>query len=191
MKILTSVLLSILPCMAAAQAAPQAQSKYTGSISYTGIYTYQNFNHDSIYGATSQNLAGWGITPEINFTRHFGFQGDFVTSYSTDSIPSLTQFTVAAGPRYTMNPYWKGTPFFFGEAGETRISYGNFGGNQHPAVDWEPTASAGIGFDVNLTPRFGLQFVPAEWMGQRLDYNGEWQNNFMARFGFVFNFRRP
>jgi hypothetical protein len=38
-----------------------------------------------------------------------------------------------------------------------------------------------------LSPGFAIQIIPAEWTGERFDYNESWQNSYMARLGFVFN----
>lgn len=160
--------------------------KMYGSLAFTGVFTRQ-WTKD-VPGVQHRILAGWGVMPEVNFTKHLGFQGDFISSYTTGAYPAVSKLSIMAGPRYTMNPYWKGTPFFFGEAGETRTGYGLYSA-PHPGITWNPTASAGIGYDVKLTPRFALEFVPGEWMGERFDYSGQWQNNYMARVGFVFDLR--
>ncbi len=168
---------------------PAKDRKLRGSVAFTGVFTRQ-WTVDTP-GVDHRLLAGWGVMPEINFTKRLGLQADFVSSYTEDAYPGISKLSMMAGPRYTLNPHWRGTPFFFGEAGETRTGIGRnmFGTRTHPGVTWNPTASAGVGFDVNLTPRFGLEFVPAEWTGERFDYNGQWQNNYQARFGFVFNLR--
>lgn len=161
--------------------------KMYGTLAFTGVFTYQWTQN--VPGTSRRLLAGWGATPELNLTKHFGLQGDFVSSYTAGVYPGISKFMIASGPRYTMNPYWKGTPFFFGEAGETRTSYGRNVYGSHPGVDWNPTASAGIGFDMKLSPRFAVQVIPAEWTGERFDYNESWQNSYMARLGFVFDLR--
>jgi hypothetical protein len=171
------------------QMAPQPAKdrKLRGSVAFTGVFTRQ-WTQDTP-GVQHRLLAGWGVMPEINFTKRIGLQADFVSSYTEDAYPGISKLSMMAGPRYTLNPRWRGTPFVFGEAGETRTGIGRNWQGTHPGVTWNPTASAGLGFDVNLTPRFGLEFVPAEWTGERFDYNGQWQNNYQARFGFVFQLR--
>jgi opacity protein-like surface antigen len=168
---------------------PAKDRKLRGSLAFTGVFTRQ-WTVDQP-GVNDRLLAGWGVMPEINFTKRLGLQADFVSSYTSGVYPVENKLSMMAGPRYTLNPRWRGTPFVFGEAGETRTGIGRnmFGTQTHPGIDWNPTASAGVGFDLNLTPRFGLEFVPAEWTGERFDYNGQWQNNYQARFGFVFNLR--
>lgn len=164
-----------------------------GSIAFTGVYTLQKTNAQPIMGTANRGdktLAGWAVTPEVNFTKHLGLQADFVNTYATDSYPGVNKLTFAAGPRYTFNPYWKGTPFVFGEAGETRTTYGRWVGGPHPVTDWNPVASAGVGFDMKVSPNFAVQIVPGMWTGERFDYNGTWQNNYQARLGFVFNLRK-
>ncbi|MBS1814000.1 MAG: hypothetical protein JSS87_03895 [Acidobacteria bacterium] len=137
-----------------------------------------------------QKLAGWTATAEANVMKHIGMQVDFLTLYNTQSNPRMTKFGVLAGPRYTLNPYWKATPFVFGEAGEVRTTYGQENPANHPGSDWNPAAKAGIGFDVKLGRNFAFQAVPAEWMGERFDRSGHWQNNYQARVGFVFYLRK-
>ena len=168
---------------------PAKDRKLRGSVAFTGVFTRQ-WTQDTP-GVNHELLAGWGVMPEINFTKRLGLQADFVSSYTSGVYPVENKLSMMAGPRYTLNPRWRGTPFVFGEAGETRTGIGRnmFGTRTHPGITWNPTASAGLGFDVNLTPRFGLEFVPAEWTGERFDYNGQWQNNYQSRFGFVFNLR--
>lgn len=161
--------------------------KMLGSIAFDGVFTYQWTQN--VPGVSRRLLTGWSITPELNLTKHLGLQGDFMSSYTDNAYPSISRFMMAAGPRYTLKPYWRGTPFVFGEAGETRISYGRYVYGSHPGVDWNPTASAGVGFDMKISPGFAVQLIPAEWTGERFDYDGTWQNSYMARLGFVFNLR--
>jgi hypothetical protein len=158
--------------------------RLSGNMAFSGIFTYQN-----TYGSSSHDLVGWGIMPELNLTRHLGIQGDFVSLYTRDVYPAISRLMIAAGPRYTMRPLWKSSPFFFAEAGETRMSYGA-SSTPRPSLGWNPTASAGVGFDLDLSPRFGIQVIPGEWTGEHFDYNGQWQHSYMARAGFVFNFGR-
>lgn len=179
------------PVPQGAQNNAPMHDKLYGTFTLSGIFDYQ-WTQDQP-GTSRRLLAGWGVTPELNVTKHLGVQGDFISMYGSDAYPGVSQFMMMAGPRYTMNPYWKGTPFFFGEAGETRTTYGKDYANgtylPHPGPDWEPTASAGVGFDMKLTRRFALQVVPAQWTAQRSDSNGTWQNNYMARLGLVFDLR--
>lgn len=164
-----------------------------GSITFSGVYTRQFTEQLPVMGTANngnKNLAGWAITPEVNFTKHLGLQADFMNSMANDSYPGANKFMIAAGPRYTFNPYWKGTPFIYGEAGEVRTTYGRWVGGVPPRTSWNPVASAGIGFDVKVSPRFAVQVVPASWTGERFDYNGTWQHNYQARLGFVFNLRK-
>ena len=168
------------------QAGDDGRGKLVGSLAASGIYTRQyTLNSDSV-----QQFAGWAITPEVNLTKHIGFQADFISLYGSDVYPSVNKFTIAAGPRYTFNPYWKATPFVFGEAGETRTTYGRNAFGSHPSTDWNPTAKAGIGFDFKVRPNFAIQIVPGEWTAERFDYNSKWQQNYQARLGFVFNLRK-
>lgn len=164
-----------------------------GSIAFTGVYTKQFTKQQPVMGTANhgdKTLAGWAITPEVNFTKHIGLQADFMNSMTSDSYPGANKFMIAAGPRYTFNPYWKGTPFVFGEAGEVRTTYGRWVGGKTPSTSWNPVASAGVGFDLKVSPNFAIQIVPGEWTGERFDYNGTWQNNYQARLGFVFNLRK-
>lgn len=164
-----------------------------GSVTFSGVYTRQFTQQQPVMGTANngdKNLAGWAVTPEFNFTKHLGLQADFMNTYASDSYPGANKFMMAAGPRYTFNPYWKATPFVYGEAGEVRTTYGRNAGGTHPPTSWNPVVSAGIGFDKKISPNFALQVVPASWTGERFDYNGTWQNNFQARLGIVFNLRK-
>lgn len=173
------------------------KTRLNGSIAFNGIFTRQWT--ENVPGVDTRDLAGWGVMPDIHLWKPFDFQADFQSSYTTDVYPSINKFSIMAGPRLNLNPYWHHLPHFqhgrtylFGEAGETRTTYGRYWGEPNPyptRADWNPTASAGIGFEANITPRFGLQFIPGEWTGERFDWNEKWQNNYQARFGFVFNLR--
>lgn len=170
-------------------------SKMSGSIAFTGIFDRQWTR--GVPNTDFRNLAGWGIMPALNIWKGIGFQGDFQSMYTTDVYPSINKFSIMAGPRYMINPYWKhiryihrARAFGFGEAGETRTTYGRFWGepNLYPTrPDWNPTASAGLGIDIPVTRHISAEVIPGEWMGERFDWSKKWQNNYEARAGFVIN----
>lgn len=175
------------------------KGKIVATFGVAGVYTRQ-FTQDASTGqfgvdGKTHQLSGWSVTPEVNITKHLGFQADFINMYDMtppDGINNIYKLSMLAGPRYTFNPYWKGVPFVFAEAGETRTSFGTtyYGYNPHPGVSWTPTANAGVGFDIKATRNIAIQLVPAEWMGERHDWNGKWQHNYQARLGFVFYLRK-
>ena len=188
-----SVMLSALPAFAqkADEKTPASHSagKILGSVGVAGMFSRQYSLSQASGGqynvtGTVQKFAGWTATAEANVRKRIGVQVDFLKLYNTESDPSMSKFGVFVGPRYTFNPRWKATPFVFGEAGEIRTTYGPVAG--HPGADWNPAAKAGVGFDVKLSRSFAFQAMPAEWMGERFDASGHWQNSYQARAGFVF-----
>lgn len=184
---------------AASHSADQNRHGHTknivGSVGVAGMFSRQyslntqtggQYNSDG----TVQRFAGWSATGEAKLHKQFSAQVDFLSLYNTNANPHMSKFGIFAGPRYTFHRYWKATPFLFGEAGELRTSYGMQNPSNHPGVDWNPAAKAGVGFDMKLSRNFAFQAVPAEWMGERFDWSGKWQNNYQARAGFVFYLRK-
>lgn len=170
-------------------------SKMSGSIAFTGIFARQWTRNQP--NTEFRNLAGWGVMPALNIWKGIGFQGDVQSMYTTNVYPSINKLSFMAGPRYTIHPYWshiryvnRARAFGFGEAGETRTTYGRYWGQPNPysaTADWNPTASAGLGIDVPITRHVSAEVIPGEWMGERFDSDKKWQNNYEARAGFVIN----
>ena len=150
--------------------------KPVGSFTENYVYVYE----PGQYGA-NRSAMGWSVMPSLTPVHGFGLQADFESLYVRSIYPGVSQVIMAAGPRYTMAPRSRFTPFIFGEAGEMRIET-----QRRRNVDWEPVAKAGFGFQSRLTQHFGVTLVPGEWLGERYDYNGSWNQNFTSRVGITF-----
>src|SRR5579875_3852216 len=64
---------------------PAKDRKLRGSLAFTGVFTRQ-WTVDQP-GVNDRLLAGWGVMPEINFTKRLGLQADFVSSYTNGAYP--------------------------------------------------------------------------------------------------------
>jgi hypothetical protein len=70
------------------------------------------------------------------------------------------------------------TPFGFVEGGAVRDS-------KDGAVNWNPAAVGGIGFNMKLNHAVSFQVIPGEYVATKLP-NGNWQGNYNSKAGFVF-----
>jgi len=170
-----------LPTMTYAQAIPNTPNNRTlvGSLTESMVYVF----NDAQYGH-NLSMFGWSAVPEVNLTRHLGFQADFTSLYVRSVYPGQTKFVAAAGPKFTFAPRYKVTPFIFAEGGEMRLSA------QHSLIkDWNPVGKGGFGFEYRVSRGLSLTLVPGEYLGQYLD-NGAWNHSFTSRAGITFNFDR-
>ena len=160
--------------------APSYQKKaetLIGSVAMDYVYVFQTSPYDS-----NRSLMGWSVVPEVNFTKHLGFQGDFTSLYMQGVYPGQSRFLVAAGPRYTFAPRSRFTPFVYGEGGEMRSTT-----QANHLADWNPVAKAGIGFDTKITRSIAFQLIPGEYMGEKVEWRDQWNHSFSAKAGIVFN----
>jgi hypothetical protein len=151
-----------------------------GSVTESFVYVF----NDAQYGH-NRSLMGWSAIPEVNLTKHIGFEGDFVSLYVRSIYPGQTRFIAAAGPRYNFAPRSKFTPFIFAEGGEMRLS-----SQRSLAKDWNPVVKGGFGFEHRVSDRFALTLVPGEYLGQYQD-DGSWNHSFTARVGITFDLIHP
>jgi hypothetical protein len=149
--------------------------------SFTASYVYV-FN--DAQNGHNRSLMGWSAIPEVNFTRHLGFEGDFASLYVRSVYPGQGRFLMAAGPRFNFAPRSKVTPFIFAEGGEMRLTT-----QFSPIKDWNPVAKGGFGFEYRVTRGIAMTLVPGEYLGQYQD-NGEWNHSFTSRAGITFNLYR-
>jgi len=169
------VLTLLVPSAVFAEGLPSRPAP-VGSVTESFVYVF----NDAQYGH-NRSLMGWSAVPEVNFTKHFGFEGDFVSLYVRSVYPGQTRFIAAAGPRYNFAPHSKFTPFIFAEGGEMRLS-----SQRSLLKDWNPVVKGGFGFEHRLGNRFALTLVPGEYLGQYQD-DGSWNHSFAARAGFTFD----
>jgi len=148
-----------------------------GSLTLSYVYLFQTSPSEP-----NRSMMGFSAMPEVNFTRHLGFQGDFTSLYVRSVPYNQRRLILAAGPRYTIFRHDRFSPFVYGEGGEMRsIS------SQNNVVDWNPVAKAGVGVDMKLTRGISFQLIPGEYQGERLDWNSQWNHSFSARAGITFN----
>ncbi|WP_169747076.1 hypothetical protein [Edaphobacter aggregans] len=130
----------------------------------------------------NRSLMGWSVVPTYNFTRHLGFQADFTSLYMRGVVVGEKRLLIAAGPRYTFAPRSRFTPFAYAEAGEMRTTT-----KANDVSDWNPVVRTGIGFDCKGIYGLGFQIIPAEYIGEKVEWRDTWNHSFAARAGIVFN----
>jgi hypothetical protein len=130
----------------------------------------------------NRSLMGWSVVPEVNLTKHIGFQGDFTSLYMRSVAVGEKRLLIAAGPRYTFAPRSHFTPFVYGEGGEMRTTT-----KANDVADWNPVARAGIGFDMKTFHGIGFELIPGEYIGEKVEWRNQWNHSFSARAGIVFN----
>ncbi len=128
-----------------------------------------------------RSLFGWSAVPEVNLLKWAGLQGDFGTLYMRSVYPGLTRETFAAGPKFTLAPHARVTPFVYVEGGMAR-----FAAQYNPVRTWMPVYKGGFGFDYRISPGFGMTLVPAEYVGTDQD-NRTWNHSFEEKIGITFN----
>lgn len=133
----------------------------------------------------NRSLMGWSVVPEVNLTHHIGFQADFTALTMRGVNVDENRLLIAAGPRYTFAPRSFFTPFVYGEGGEMRSR--SSGANVSHIVDWNPATRAGIGFDLKSKHGIGFEIIPAEYIGEKVEWRDQWNHSFSARAGIVFN----
>jgi hypothetical protein len=149
--------------------------------SFTASYVYRYA--PDLFGADRSQM-GWSAVPEVNFTKYVGLQAEFTGLYTRSIYPGTNQFMAAAGPRFTLAPHRKITPFAFAEGGMIRTTH-----QLSDVSDWNPVVTGGIGFDYKISHSVAFQLVPGEYMGQKQD-DGDWNHSFVAKAGITFNLFR-
>ena len=175
---LIAVLLAF-PSLAYSQAVPFDQRGPLISITDSAVYVF----NDAQYGH-NRSLWGWSVVPEINLTKHFGMQADFVSLYMRSVYPGQSRFIMAAGPRWNFAPRSKVTPFVFAEGGEMRLT-----AQRTLLRDWNPVIKGGFGFEYRVSRSIALTLVPGEYLGQYQN-DGSWNHSFTTRGGITFNLYR-
>jgi hypothetical protein len=156
--------------------APSTHSEPVAT--FTTSYVYQ---YAPNYLGADRSLMGWSVVPEVNFTKYLGLQAEFTSLYMRGVGLDQSRFMIAAGPRVTLAPHSKLTPFAFGEGGEIRATQ-----EGSDASNWNPVATAGIGVDYKISHGISFQLIPGEYVGQRHDNTG-WSQSFMTKAGITFN----
>lgn len=147
-------------------------------ISVAAGFTYLQTDLTNTPGGAGGYLLGWYGIPELHVTKHISVIADFTnfSNYHAHSTENVHGFT--GGPVYSLSPIKGVTPFGFVEGGAVRDS-------KDGAINWDPAAVGGVGFNVKLTHAVAFQVIPGEYVATKLP-NGNWQSNFNTKAGFVF-----
>jgi hypothetical protein len=159
--------------------APSVHDAPVGS--FTASYVYQFAPN---YVGADRSLMGWSAMPEVNFTKYLGLQAEFTGLYMRGVYPGQNRLMMAAGPRVTLAPHSKFTPFLFAEGGEIRATQ-----QLSDVSDWNPVVSGGIGLNYEITRGVSFELIPGQYVGQ-LEDNHDWNHSFMTKAGITFNLYR-
>jgi hypothetical protein len=153
-----------------------------------GGYAYRRFDSPTIGFADWSNLNGFDAGATINITTHWGAAVDVSGQYGSQ----LTMYNFLIGPQYSVRQD-KSKFFvhaFFGKA-QTTVNISTSVRNGFESVG--RALGAGGGYDLDLTPRFTIRAVQADYL--RTDTFGATQNDIRVSTGLVFHFghigRRP
>jgi len=130
----------------------------------------------------NRSFVGWSVVPTVYLKHGFGFQADFTSLYMRSVVVGEKRLLIAAGPKYTFAPRSHFTPFVYGEGGMMRTTT-----KANNVADWNPVAKGGIGFDFKGVHGIGFQLIPGEYTGEKVEWRDQWNHNFSARAGIVFN----
>jgi opacity protein-like surface antigen len=144
-----------------------------------------------VRGEQGVNLHGWNASVAGNITHYFGLVGDVSGHYANDSFLDGNTYTFLGGPQFSFRTT-RMTPFAHALFGVTRVSTGlglfgyNFGASQS-----EFAMAFGGGLDINLSDRFAIRAIQADYFPVRT--GGNLLNSFRLPFSFgsdfVNNFR--
>jgi len=152
-----------------------------------GGYQYSHAT-TGVSGLSGFNLNGWNASASGFFSRNLGVTADFSGSYGTPSLLGVgvktNLYTFLFGPTVRFPNSSRVTPFVHGLFGGGHFS-ANVAGISLP-TDTGFTWAAGGGFDVALTPHFGVRVAQADFLQSRLF--SVTQNNFRYSAGIVLKF---
>jgi opacity protein-like surface antigen len=157
------------------------------------VEVYSGFSYARIDGdeRDNRNLYGWNGALSVNATKRFGFTVDASGHYQDNVFSRSRFFSLVAGPRFTAR-----------NDDITTFAHILFGGtHQHERVDTLTqhftardnafTVLVGGGFDVNVTPHFGVRVIQAEYdlaKFNRAVSGKAIQHNARVGIGVVFRF---
>ena len=153
-----------------------------------GGYSYRNIDSTTLGFASRSNLNGFDAEGTFNITPRWGATVDVGGQYGSQ----LTLYNFLIGPQYSLRR--DKSKFFvhglFGKAQNT-VNISTATRNGFESVG--RTLGAGGGYDIDLTPRFTLRAVQADYL--RTQTFGTNQNDLRVSAGLVFHFghigRRP
>jgi hypothetical protein len=144
-----------------------------GAVTFGYIYIAS----EEFPGTWQYHLQGFFGIPQVNINHWFGFNGDFTESYNTSAGAHQNVQARLGGVIFTAKSSARISPFGFADAGLTRNSHDG-------TVNSSPTLALGGGFAVKLTKRFGLLFIPGEYLKTWPPTGPNYTlNSFTARFG--------
>jgi hypothetical protein len=156
-------------------------------------YVYSSTPIPAIPGIRGTNYNGGSASGAFNFNKWFGVVGDF-GGYHTGSIGGIP---IVPGFRVSANVYsYVGGPRFSYRADKFTIFAQSLFGGAHAAFLGTSTNSfamnLGGGADVNLSPRFAIRAIQAEYVLTRFNFAGLLvpgsQNNARISTGIVIKF---
>lgn len=143
------------------------------------VYTFTDSQHGH-----NRSLMGWSAVQQVRLLGNVGLQADFQGLYVRSVYPGENRFLALAGPRYTLAPRSRFTPFVYAEGGEVRLT-----SQANHNSDWNPVVKGGFGFEHKLSHGIAIQIIPGEYMGQLLD-DHTIEHSYSARGGITFNLYR-
>jgi len=171
--ILISLVVLAASSLTAAQVAPRWE--------IFGGYSYRSFDSTTVGYANRSNLNGFNIEPSFNITTQWSVVADVSGQYGSQ----LTVYNFMGGPQF----YWRKekSAFFvralFGK-GQNTVNIKTETRNGFESVGF--AASAGGGYDRDLTPRFTIRVVQADYVHTHtFDVT---QNDFRVSTGLIFHF---
>jgi hypothetical protein len=181
MKILATllVLLIAMPCF--------AQNSHPLLETYAG-FSYARIDGDEV---DNRNLFGWNGALSVSATKLFGFTVDSAGHYQDKVTVRSRFFSLYGGPRFTARTENFTT---FGH-----ILLGGIHIHEQVRLINQPSTTRGDafsvliggGFDVNVTPHFGVRVIQAEYdlaKFNRAPSGKAIQHNARVGFGVVFRF---
>jgi len=153
MKIIATLILLMLSVPCLAQSRPPRVEVFGG-------FSYVRIDADE---AENRNLFGWNGAVSVNVDKTYGFTIDASGHYQDNVFQKSRVYSLLAGPRFTAR----------GEH-STTFAHILFGGTHHynrfetltSRFTTEGNAfvvAVGGGFDVNVTPHFGVRVIQAEY----------------------------
>jgi hypothetical protein len=178
---------SATPAPVASTAAPQTMgSPSTGTSNHeapvASVAMHYNYQFQTSPYVGNRSLMGWSVVPTVSLVRHISLQADFTSLYMRGVTVGEKRLLIAAGPRYTFAPRSHFTPFVYGEGGEMRTTT-----KANDVADWNPVVRVGVGADLKSKHGIGFQIIPAEYIGEKVEWRNQWNHSFAARAGIVFN----
>jgi opacity protein-like surface antigen len=153
-----------------------------------------------VRGEQGVNLHGWNASVTGNITHYFGVVGDVSGHYANGSFLDGNTYTFLGGPQFSFRTT-RLTPFAHALFGVSRVGTGvgllgiNFGASQSDFA-----MAFGGGLDINLSDRFAIRAVQADYFpvrsgGNFLDHfrlpfisGSDFVNNFRVAAGLVIKF---